>query len=40
MAREILKSMGTFEDQEIEKICQAIYHHSGKGIGQDPSDEV
>lgn len=40
MAREILKSMGTFEDQEIDKICHAIYYHSGKGIRQDPLDEV
>lgn len=40
MAREILKSMDIFEEEEIEKICHAIYHHSGKGICQDSLDEV
>ena len=40
MAEEILGSMGVFQDQEIKKICHAIYHHSGKAICQEPFDEV
>lgn len=40
MAGEILESMGLFEEDEIRKICRAIYHHSGKAITQEPFDEV
>ncbi len=40
MVREILHSMGVFEEHEIEKICHAVYHHSGKAICQEPFDEV
>lgn len=40
MAREILESVNGFQEEEIEKICHAIYHHSGKAICQEPFDEV
>lgn len=40
MAREILRSMEVFEEEEIDKICHAIYHHSGKAICQEPFDEI
>ena len=40
LAREILQSMEIFQDQEIEKICHAIHHHSGQAICQEPFDEV
>lgn len=40
LVREILTPMWLFEEQEVEKICHAVYHHSGKGICQEPFDEV
>ena len=40
MAREILESMEIFSEKEIEMVCHAIYHHSGKAICQQPFDEV
>ncbi len=40
MVREILESMNIFEEKEIEIVCHAIYHHSGKAIYQQPFDEV
>lgn len=40
LAKEILKGMGIFEEEEIETVCHAIYHHSGKAICQEPFDEV
>lgn len=40
MSREILRSMEIFEEEEIDKICHAIYHHSGKAICQEPFDEI
>ena len=40
LAREILGSMELFDEKEIEVVCHAIYHHSGKAICQEPFDEV
>ena len=40
LVRDILIPMGLFEEWEVEKICHAVYHHSGKGICQEPFDEV
>ncbi|MBN1892206.1 MAG: HD domain-containing protein [Clostridiales bacterium] len=40
MAREILTSMGTFTEDEIEMICGAIHNHGDKGGKHSPFDEV
>lgn len=40
MAREILESFSAFEPQEMDLICNAIYHHSSKGKTHDSFSEV
>lgn len=40
LVREILKSMEVFDEEETALICHSVYHHSGKGICQEPFDEV
>jgi len=40
LAREILHSTGLFDGREVDMICHAVYHHSGKAICQEPFDEV
>lgn len=40
MAREILTSLQSFADNEIDMICNAIYNHSSKGSKQSSFDEV
>lgn len=40
MAREILKSLKIFSEEEMELICTAIYRHSDKVITHDALDEI
>lgn len=40
MARQVLISMGSFEDGEVEQICSAVYHHSSKKKKHGELDEV
>lgn len=40
LVRDMLTAMGLFEEREVEKVCRAVYHHSGKAICQEPFDEV
>ena len=40
IAGEILDSIGTFTDQEIDVVCDAIYHHNDKGKTHPPFIEV
>ncbi len=40
MAREILTSLNLFSEEEIVKICSAIYNHSSKGTTHCNFDEV
>ena len=40
MAREIMKSMKVFTEEEIELVCHAIYHHSDKHFIHSSFDEL
>jgi hypothetical protein len=40
MAREILTSLQSFTDDEIDMICTAIYNHSSKGSKDSSFDEL
>lgn len=40
MARDILQKADIFDDQEVEKICSAIYHHSEKQVKHGPLEEL
>lgn len=40
MARDILYELGGFEETEIERICNAVYHHSSKRERHDSFDEI
>ena len=40
IAREILDSLGLFDDEEKNLICTAIYHHSDKANVHRPFDEI
>ena len=39
MAREILLKMGSVNEEEIDIICSAIYHHDDKLVVDSPMDE-
>lgn len=40
MAKDILNSMGIFNEDEVETICSAIYNHSSKGSTYSHFTEV
>lgn len=40
MARDILQELGGFEEEEIKRICNAVYHHSSKRERHGSFDEV
>lgn len=40
MAREILKKLEIFTEEETDLICTAIYHHSDKAIVHNALDEI
>ena len=40
MARQILQEAGIFSEEEIGRICQAIYFHSDKKMDNGPLEEI
>ncbi len=40
MAKQILEDTGLFSEEEIEKICRAIYFHSDKKMENGPLEEI
>ena len=40
LSRSMLHSLELFEENEIEVICMAIYHHSDKAVFHNPLDEI
>lgn len=40
LAREILNGLGDFEAEEIDRICDAVYHHSSKRVRHSTFAEV